>query len=380
MFSYWEQQSFLKYDHIIIGAGITGLSTAIEIKNHFPQESVLVLERGFFPDGASTRNAGFACMGSLTELLDDLDAMDEDRMCRLFELRKSGLDMLRKRLGDAQIGYAERGSYELISEAEKEAIDKMSYLNSLLLPITSKNAFQLVNEKIKTFGFSPKYTQALIRNNCEGELNSGKMMKALLAFASQQGVEVRTGITVSECNDSGKEVTVTFQLPTNAEPVAIRSRTLCICTNAFTPSLLPEENITPGRGQVLITKPIVGLRFTGVYHFDKGYYYFREIDGRILFGGGRNLDYDGEKTFEKGLNERIQKDLEEKLRTIILPDMPFEIDMRWSGIMAFGPDKFPLIKQVSNNVFGAFRMGGMGVALGSKAGADLAQLVAQQLG
>ena len=72
MFSYWEQQSFFNYDYIIIGAGITGLSTAIELKERQPKATVLVLERGILPTGASTKNAGFACMCSDTELLADL--------------------------------------------------------------------------------------------------------------------------------------------------------------------------------------------------------------------------------------------------------------------------------------------------------------------
>ena len=61
MFSYWEQQSFTSYDYVIIGSGIVGLSTAIELKEKFPGATVLILERGLLPTGASSRNAGFAC-------------------------------------------------------------------------------------------------------------------------------------------------------------------------------------------------------------------------------------------------------------------------------------------------------------------------------
>src|SRR5688500_18677122 len=148
MFSYWEQQSFSFYDHIIAGAGIVGLSTAIELRQRFPEARVLVLERGLLPTGASSRNAGFACMGSVTELLDDLETMDEASVFRLFEWRKKGLELLRSRLGDANIGYEENGSYELISEKEGTALDKLDYLNNLLLPLTGKPAFRLANEKI----------------------------------------------------------------------------------------------------------------------------------------------------------------------------------------------------------------------------------------
>ncbi|RYZ47414.1 MAG: FAD-binding oxidoreductase, partial [Sphingobacteriales bacterium] len=66
MLSYWEKTSFLHYDHIVIGSGIVGLSTALELRGRFPSSRILVLERGLLPTGASSRNAGFACMGSVT--------------------------------------------------------------------------------------------------------------------------------------------------------------------------------------------------------------------------------------------------------------------------------------------------------------------------
>ena len=56
----------------------------------------------------------------------------------------------------------------------------------------------------------------------------------------------------------------------------------------------------PARAQVLITKPIKNLQIKGTFHLDKGYYYFRNIDNRILFGGGRNLDFKTEETSEFG--------------------------------------------------------------------------------
>ena len=134
-------------------------------------------------------------------------------------------------------------------------------------------------------------------------------------------------------------------------------------------------DVTPGRGQVLVTHPIPGLKFKGIYHFDKGYYYFREIDGRVLFGGGRNLDFETENTTEFALNSLIQIDLEQKLADIILPGMQFQVAQRWAGIMAFGVNKYPIVKAFSPRVFGAFRMGGMGVALGSETAAQLVELM-----
>jgi glycine/D-amino acid oxidase-like deaminating enzyme len=107
----------------------------------------------------------------------------------------------------------------------------------------------------------------------------------------------------------------------------------------------------------------------------EGYYYFRNIDDRILIGGGRNLDFSNEKTMNFGQTDLIQNKLEEILKTIILPTTSFEIDQRWSGIMGVGDKKKPIVKQISNHVFCGIRLGGMGIAIGSLVGRELAALV-----
>ena len=376
MFSYWEQQSFSYYDHIVIGSGIVGLSVAIELKELDPGKDVLVLERGLLPTGASTRNAGFACMGSATELLDDLQYMTEAEVLGLFELRKKGLSLLRQRLGDDTIGYKANGSYELISEKETDALGQLDRLNAMLQPVTGQPAFKQANEKIQSFGFAGPYAKALIENTCEGELHSGRMMRALTDLAISKGVEIKTGAAVQSFEENANEVCLSVKDPFRPDRWTLKCSALSICTNAFTKQLLPDVDVTPGRGQVLITKPIPGLKFKGVYHFDKGYYYFRELDGRVLFGGGRNLDFAGETTTDFSLNNHIQADLEQKLKEVILSNTPFETDMRWAGIMAFGANKYPIVKAFSNRVFGAFRMGGMGVAMGSETARQLAEIVA----
>lgn len=375
MLSYWEQQCFVRYNHIVVGAGIVGLSTAIELKDKYPAQSVLVLERGLLPTGASSRNAGFACMGSLTEILDDSQYTNEDEIIKLYEWRKRGLELLRSRLGDTAIGYKNNGSYELISDNELPALDRLEYVNSLLQPITRQPAFRLVNEKIAAFGFAKDAVKALIENTCEGELHTGKMLRALTDYALMKGVEVKTGTEVCRFDEEEKQVVVHIADPVRDEMLLLYCDTLSICTNAFTKQLLPGADVVPGRGQVLITEPINGLKFKGVYHFDKGYYYFREIDGRVLLGGGRNLDFEGESTTAFALTDLIQQDLEEKLRAIILPDTDFTITQRWAGIMAFGETKQPIVKAFSKRVYGAFRMGGMGVALGSDVGRTLVGLI-----
>lgn len=98
-FSFWERDSwFSKIDYTIIGSGITGLSCALRLKELRPEANVLILEKGILPEGASTKNAGFACFGSISEILDDLRTHSEDEVVELVK-RVNGLELLRKKFG-----------------------------------------------------------------------------------------------------------------------------------------------------------------------------------------------------------------------------------------------------------------------------------------
>ncbi|WP_449435744.1 NAD(P)/FAD-dependent oxidoreductase [Pedobacter steynii] len=152
-----------------------------------------------------------------------------------------------------------------------------------------------------------------------------------------------------------------------------------LCTNAFVKDLLPSLDVVPGRGQVIITKPIKDLKVKGTFHYNKGYYYFRNIDGRILLGGGRNLDFKTEETTEFGLTELVQNELKKLLSDVILPDTFYEIEQSWSGIMAFGSAIDPIIKEIKPNIFCAVRCNGMGIAMGTQTGEDAARLVMKSL-
>lgn len=372
MLSIWERNELIHYDHIIIGSGIVGLTTAYYVKKKNPSKTVLVLERGLLPTGASTKNAGFACMGSLTEILDDLKIASEEEVLELFRLRKKGLERLQSILGKEKIGYQTNGSYELIFKNEIAALEKIDYCNQLLRKEIKQDAFRLNNSKIQEFGFNG--VCAMVENLCEGEIDTGLMMKNLIQLVSSMGVEIKTGCEVLSFNEHSNQVEIICNNPLLNNELILKSNKLFICTNAFAKKLLPQANVTPGRGQVLITKPIPDLKFKGIFHFEEGYYYFREYKGCILFGGGRNIDKQTEETTEFALNQAIQQSLIVKLQTIILPNQAFEIDLQWTGIMAFGPTKKPIIEPYSDKVFVGVRMGGMGVAIGSEVGFSLAEM------
>lgn len=370
MLSFWERDHFLNYDHIVIGGGIVGLSTAVSIKEKKPDARVLVLEKGIFPSGASTKNAGFSCFGSLTEILYDLTTMSSDEVLQLVELRWKGLLLLQQRLGAAAIDYHQYGGYELLSKDQATAVEKMEEINDLLYPLFKQNIYSNANDKISEFGFNQDRIDHLIFNPLEGQIHTGKMMKSLQLLASSLGVEILTGVQVNEVNEYSEKVEVSCE-----NDLKFECDNVAICTNAFSKKLIPDLPLVPGRGSVIVTKPIEALRFKGTFHYEEGYYYFRNYENRIIFGGGRNLDIEAERTTEFGVREEVLSKLRADLTDLILPGQSFEIEQVWSGIMAFGENKQPIIKRHSDRQFLGLRLGGMGVAIGSQLGLDLSELM-----
>jgi len=374
-FSYWEKESFFNFDVIIIGSGIAGLNAAIHLKNSSSALKIALLERGFLPTGASTKNAGFACFGSISELIEQEETGNPDRLAALIERRWKGLLKLRNLLGDKTIDYQCLGGYELFKNDDlflaNTCVSKIEHYNGLINDIVGPATFKQNDKKINHFGLSGIIT--LIENQYEAQIDSGKMMFALILHAQQLGISIFNNCTVNEI----KRETGFPLLKTQHGNFTCKK--LIVTTNAFITDLLADIDIVPGRGQVLITKPINNLKIAGTFHYNKGYYYFRNINNRVLLGGGRNIDFQAEETTAFGETEHVQTALENLLKNVILPKVNYEIDYRWSGIMAFGKTLEPLIEEVKPNIFCATRCNGMGIAIGSQTGEDVAELVLKKL-
>lgn len=372
--SFWEQESFLNYDVVIVGAGITGLSTACSILEQASKVRVLVVEKSMFPSGASTKNAGFACFGSLTELLTDIDVMGKQRSFSLVEKRYRGLKKLRTRFTDQELGYEPLGGYELLNKSQVALLNRLGEVNALLFPIFEENVFSEVTAKISDFGFNTSAFQAMLFNGFEGQIDTGKTIDSLWRRASELGAKILTGVTVT--NLQGDEVITSS--PTG-ETISFNAKQIVVCTNAFSKTLLPQLKLAPGRGQVLISKPIKNLPFQGTFHMDEGYYYFRNVGERVLFGGGRHLDIETEETLHQGINPKINDELLRILTNDLLPNFKVEIAHQWSGIMAFGDVKEPIFERINAHTIAAIRLGGMGMALGSEMGEIAAEEVLKAL-
>ncbi|MEJ7779232.1 MAG: FAD-binding oxidoreductase [Daejeonella sp.] len=273
-FSYWEQLSFLSgFDVVIIGSGIVGLSVALHLKDRRPSLRVGILEAGFLPSGASTKNAGFACFGSISEAIDEIKRSGEDNFLQLVEMRWKGLEKLRTNLSDSAIDFHQYGGYEIFKESEKhlanECIDHIEYINALLKPIIGKHDIYAVsNAKIADFGFCG--VNNIIENKYEGQIDTGKRITAMISKVAGSGVQIFNNCRVQEVGQAENE----HIIQTNHGD--FNAKAVILATNAFARDLLPELDVIPGRGQVLVTEPIMNLKLKGTFHYNRGYTIFPE--------------------------------------------------------------------------------------------------------
>lgn len=375
MISIWEKETFFApQDVVIAGSGFVGLWSAYYIKKKNPKAKVSIVDRGVIPTGASTRNAGFACFGSLSEVVHDAETMGLEKTMALVEMRFKGLERIQK-IFSPGIDFELCGGYELFDATTSMSTEKLKhyigYLNSLLKNITdSKKTYRLADEKIGAFGFGG--TAHMVENRFEGYLHPGKLVQALMRKVQAMGVQIFSGIEIKHFENGGHHI----EIFTN-QSLNFTTKQLLICTNAFAKELLPEEDIIPARGQVLLTSAVKNLRWKGTFHFDEGYYYFRNLGDRVLLGGARNVDFKGEQTTDFHTTEKIQNALENFLRYTILPNHTedYTIEHRWSGIMGMGSEKSPIIKEMQPAVFCAVRMSGMGVALAPVIGQQVSELM-----
>jgi len=310
--SAWEQSTyFAPKDVVIIGCGFVGLWTALELINKYPKMQITILERGVIPSGASTRNAGFSCFGSVSELMYDIALMGEANMLETVKMRYDGLQKIQRTFDKKVIDYDQFGGYELFEKNgpyEIKQLDKdIAYLNKILAPVLKtpkKNGkympiYSNESKKIKQLGFQA--IEALAFSPLEGQLNSAKLVLALQQAVQSKGVHILFNTEVKKFKSHKKGVTI----HTNLE-APLETKQLLICTNGFAKQLMPGLDVVPARGQVFITEPIPNLKF-------------------------------------KGKNPKIE--------------------LRWSGTMGMGKIKKPIIEEVQPNIFCAVRMSGMGVAI-----------------
>ncbi|MEY3849957.1 MAG: hypothetical protein RJA38_398, partial [Bacteroidota bacterium] len=333
--SYWEKEAFLNSsDVIVVGAGITGLSTAIELKESERDLTIAVLERSWLSDGASSKNAGFACFGSISEFIDDLKELTFEQVIELAIMRYRGIQKLVQEYSEDALNLEWNGGHEVFFQDDKKSfteccaqVEKFndafeSALGLRPYSVLYVSEFQGIENLI-----------GVISNKYEGGLNTGALLKAMRNRAIERGVQIFNGVEVLSYIEKDSAV----ELETS---VGIwNSKQVAFCTSSFHAHLFRAEKMLTKRNQVVVTKEISDLKLNGTFHHQQGFNYFRNIDGRILMGGMRHLFPNTESTGFQGNTEEVKQALMDFIQQKIHTQSLIELDLAWSGILGVGEDE-----------------------------------------
>ena len=347
----------------MVGGGIVGASAALFYKRRYPRHRVILLERGPKPSGASTRNAGFACIGSISEHEADLkDNSAEnvlDRICRRYE----GLKFLRETLPDDETRYEPCGGIEVFThQPEFEACrQKIDFWNrELEARLGEANIYR----EMRVNGLHA------IENRVEGGLHSGWMMMALYRRLQEAGVETWWNHKVTRV--SGHQTEAEIQSlgssameggPAGSKGVMFVPALTLLAANGFTANLA-DTGIRPARGSILVTNPLPNLGWRGTFHYHEGYVYFRNVGDRLMLGGARHIATTEEETMEFGVHPMIRSWLMDFAEDVLKLPEGWHVDQEWSGIMGMAPHKEPVLRETEEGVWVAAGLSGMGVAIG----------------
>jgi glycine/D-amino acid oxidase-like deaminating enzyme len=373
-FSYWESTEWLEgHDLIVVGGGIVGVSAALRAKSIHPNWKVAVIERDSFGGGGSTKNAGFACFGSMTELLQDRKKMGDAEALAVLEKRISGLQLLRSTLGDQAIGYSACGSLELIRKDagfEMPSQAAITEINEWAAQVTQTEQTFERTPTNQLQGIDAAQIDGAISSPLEGAIDTGKTIHALRNMAQRQGVRLLLGLNVTgwEAGNSGHRVQIQRQkTPGVADSTWVKTPRVLIATNAFAQELMPALDVMPQPNIVLVTAPIEKLKFDRTVHMDAGYLYARNIHNRMLIGGGRHWKLESE--------DEVIEALHSLLRCIFPFTKSAPIEYQWTGILGVGNTRSPIIKRIHPGCVAAVRMGGMGIAIGMQLGKESTDLL-----
>jgi gamma-glutamylputrescine oxidase len=354
--SHWEATAWREpWDLVIVGAGITGSSAALHFLTDHPGARVLLLERAVHPSGASTRNAGFTCFGTIGESLDDLAHESADVVFARIRQRYEGLKLLLDTLSAEEIEHRSTGGHELF-------LDEADFR-------TSVDAIPWFNERLREFtGIQHVYSGTRINGHRaisiqgEGHLHSGKLLQALHRRVRERGGEICWNMAVSEVDTGVVSLTTGDDLS---------ARRILVATNGFTGALPGMPVIHPARGAVMVLDGDGVRDWRGTWHYDRGFVYFRDVGDALLLGGGRHVDIAGERTMEDAVNPAVRDYLLTFARET-LGVKNLRVRTEWSGVMGFPEgSKTPVIRELKPDVWIAAGLGGMGVALGVGVGRDV---------
>lgn len=344
--SYWQDtyKGSARYqtDVLIIGAGLAGFSTAYWLKKEDPKLHVSIVDKGLIGSGASGRNAGFITCGSTEHFSRMTSAYGEDKATEIWKFTEYNHKLIYDEFGYKTLrrcDYVNQGSWTLAAtEYEAQVIQEtVKKLKEKGVMVGWYNNYY-IQEMFRPHDAYPALVEGFYGGAHyfeDAEIHPLKYLKLLQALSQ---VPVYENTEVFHIDTKSDKI----EVYTNRKRFLTES--VILCTNAWSKQLFPwfENKVTPARGQILVTEPTV--QFLQPCYCSFVLDYFRQLaDGRVLIGGFRNADVEKEVGFSDEVNPLVQTKLEEFLKDHF-PSLRYKkIEYRWSGVMGFSADGYPIV-------------------------------------
>lgn len=157
----------------------------------------------------------------------------------------------------------------------------------------------------------------------------------------------------------------------------VRCQQVIIAVDGRLELLVPslQGRVRTARLQMLATEPGAAPP-SDVGAYDRyGYDYWQRLpNGRVIVGGGRDVEGDAAFTTEDGTSLTVQSYLESLLRDRLAIDAP--ITHRWVGLVGYCDDRLPICEAVSPGVIAIGAYCGTGNVVGALCGRAAAHLAA----
>ena len=286
-------------DIVVVGAGLTGIWTALFLKELDPSAEVMVVEQGVAAYGASGRNAGM-----LSETVDHshglaiqhFGAVEARRLAALGE--QNVADMLAF-LSDRKIACDYEPTGRLMVALTPAQLEEMrrTVVTARSLGLTSFR--ELDGAGVRAEVNSPLYLGAVWVTG-GGILDPVKLVDGLRHEAERQGVRVYERSTVEGLELAGQGVRV------RTPHGSIDARRAALATSAYTHHLVPRvvQRFIPLYDYILVSDPLtpsqrqaIGWkRRQGVSDGRTFFNYYRlTVDDRILWGTSEAAYYRGNR-------------------------------------------------------------------------------------
>ena len=354
-------------DICIIGGGLTGISSAINLSNK--GYSVILCEARKIGWGASGRNGGQLGIGMRKDQYTIEQKLGLSHAKELWNLGLEAVDQAINLINEHEInchlanGVMSAACFEKDIEEYKFEIEHMSKHYNF-------EGYKFYNQSQVREEINSKMYIAGMLNSGSYHLNPLKLTIGLAKVAQENKVKIFENTPIEKIKEEGDRVKVISKKGT------IRANKLVVACNGYLDSILgsKKNKFMPINNYVVATEPLGEKRAREIIknnyavcdtRFIIDYYRFSE-DWRMIFGGGETFTCNFVKNATSFVSKRMIK---------VFPQLKnVKIDYSWGGTLAITVNRLPHFGTLMNNkVSYAFGYSGHGLALSVLAGKLIAE-------